>query len=61
MRQNKSHYTGQPLLEIISNVISESLYFVVGSKICPISALYFDVTWLAKIFPLRLFLYFLSQ
>ena len=39
--QNVSHYNEQPLLEIMPNAISESLYFGVGPYICPISAIYF--------------------
>ena len=42
--QTVGHYNGQPLLEIMPNTISESLYFGVRPYICPILALYFHCT-----------------
>ena len=42
--QNVNHCNGLPQLEIMPNVSSETLYFVVRPYICPISALYFPCT-----------------
>ena len=50
---NTLHYQTDIFRFCLSTTISESLYSVLGSYICPISALYFDVIWLAGlVFPL---------